>query len=193
MQITLNKDSWHFKYYSWVKDNDNAPKSLCPYFWTMVVFIVFSPLILFFKGVGFLISKLPERKSNKVKVLTEEEQLRLRKREQRIERIVEVIGKILFGIFLLAGMVLVSVLLYSGVKKVGILGVVRSIFTIVGMWATVYFIIDRWVENNWGRKIIHSKVIQIPVTMIKSIYNKACPIIKWTTTNQVLATNEKVN
>ena len=53
MEIKLNKNSWHFKMYESVVST-NPPKSLCPYFWSMVLIICISPMILLFKLVDYI-------------------------------------------------------------------------------------------------------------------------------------------
>ena len=193
MQITLNKESWHFKYYSWVRNNENPPKSLCPYFWSMVVFIVFSPFIIVGKCLTIFLTKVIEKRLDKVSHRTPEERTKAIKWENRIEKTLETTGKIILSLSVLFIVVLFCLLFYHTVQEVGIFGLLNGIFVIIGVLTVIYFIVDKWVEKRFGRKIIRSKVIQIPVEMVKSIYNKACPMINWTSTKTVVVTNEKVS
>lgn len=57
MGITLNKNSWHFKYYSSVV-SETPPRSLCPYFWTMVLLIIVSPFIGGSRLIDWVIKQL---------------------------------------------------------------------------------------------------------------------------------------
>ena len=59
MLVSLSRHSWHSKYYNFVKGYYPTYefKSLCPYFWTIVSFILLLPVILIWKGLK-LLSKL---------------------------------------------------------------------------------------------------------------------------------------
>ena len=57
-RITLDRNSWHFKYYCWVLNTKTPPATLCPYFWTMICLIAIAPIILFFAGIYFLFNKV---------------------------------------------------------------------------------------------------------------------------------------
>ena len=45
-QVKLNKNSWHYRYYSQIVGS-YTPKSLCPYFWSLVGLLMLSPFIFF--------------------------------------------------------------------------------------------------------------------------------------------------
>lgn len=55
MLITLSKNSWHYKYYTWVHGEKPYHKSICPYFWEILFTVLTTPLTLFIKGLIFLI------------------------------------------------------------------------------------------------------------------------------------------
>ena len=60
MLVTISDKSWSSKYYKWVTGVNASKrfKSLCPYFWTLFVYIVFSPFILTIKGIGYFFENL---------------------------------------------------------------------------------------------------------------------------------------
>ena len=49
---TFRKDSWHAKYYHWITGNNanEVFKTMCPYFWTMIFFIILSPFVILTKA-----------------------------------------------------------------------------------------------------------------------------------------------
>ncbi len=88
MNITLKKDSWHFKIYSKVI-SEREPKSLCPYFWSWVAMIIGSPILILF-GIMRFLSKVFEAKPKPKKSIHDmtedelrEETERYKKREKR--------------------------------------------------------------------------------------------------------------
>ena len=54
MEVRLNRNSWHTRFYRWVYGSEPRYWSLCPYFWTIVLCLVASPLILIFKATGII-------------------------------------------------------------------------------------------------------------------------------------------
>ena len=179
MEVTFNKKSWHFKYYSWVLETTNTPKSLCPYFWSMIALIVLSPIVLFFKLIIFLSDLNIDRKYKKINNMTEEEKIKKRKRENKINNGLEYAGK---GFLILMALFVVFIIvfgLYSTVKKVGWWETICVIFAIIGFLTTLFLITYVIMEMKLFNKILNSKVIQVPVAMVKAIYTKACPLIKW--------------
>lgn len=51
---TFSKNSWHVKFFNWLfrKDATQIYKTMCPYFWTYVLIIIFLPIILFVRMFG---------------------------------------------------------------------------------------------------------------------------------------------
>ena len=90
MRITLNSDTWHSKYYKWVLNTQNLPKSLCPYFWSLSLFLVTSPLIVVGKLLYWIFSSIGKALKRNKKVLTWEEEM---EKDLKISRIIEKIGK----------------------------------------------------------------------------------------------------
>ena len=183
MNITLNKDSWHFKIYSMVF-RDKTPKSLCPYFWSMVAIVVFSPILLSLRLITIIMRFLTDLFSRKEKPakkptseMTEEEMKKEIDDLKRREKISGIIGKIVVGIFLLSLLALLSLSLYLGVKKDGWYVVLRSLFALIGIGTTIFGTISGILKH--GDKINNLNVIKVPSAMIKAIYTKTCPIINW--------------
>jgi hypothetical protein len=178
MNITLKKDSWHFKIYSKVF-SDKAPKSLCPYFWKWVAILLASPILILFWLMGFL-TKLFEPKPKPKKFIHDmtedelrEESERLRKKDIRSEKI----AKIFLGISVLFLLSIMVVAMYAGVKKDGLFNFFRDLFSLVGLAFSVYWTIV--ILSKTSKKIGDSNVVKVPLAMIKAIYTKTCPIINW--------------
>jgi NhaP-type Na+/H+ or K+/H+ antiporter len=134
-EVKLNKNSWHFKYYSNVV-SDDLPKSLCPYFWTMVFIITISPVILPILGIKllteYLAVKLP--KKEKKHRTTEEILNKFRKEdEQRLKRTVfwNKMGEVFTKYVLLPIVFLfLGYSIYVGCDALGVLGFIQMILTI---------------------------------------------------------------
>jgi hypothetical protein len=178
MNITLRKDSWHFKIYSKVI-SENTPKSLCPYFWQWVMMIICSPILILFwlmKVLTKLFESKPKPKKS-IHDMTEdelrEENERLRKKEKRVE----ILAKIFAGIGGLFLLVLLVSSMYLSVKKVGWFNFFRDVFSLVGLAFSFYWTIVILSKNS--KKIGDSNVVKVPLAMIKAIYTKTCPIINW--------------
>lgn len=178
MNITLKKDSRHFKIYSKVF-SDKAPKSLCPYFWQWVVILLSLPILILIQIMKFL-SKVFEPKPKPKKSIHDmtedelrEETERYKKKSKRIAKSANIVLGI-FGLFLLALFVLS---MYLGVKKVGWFNFFRDAFSLVGLAFSVYWTVV--VLSKTSKKIGDSNVVKVPLVMIKAIYTKTCPIINW--------------
>ena len=99
-QINFNVDSWHFKYYKFVTGN-SKPKTLCPYFWTLLFIIPLSfiivPFILLFKLIGYSWERSEQKEKEKLSKMSILEQNEFfenkHKRELKKERIGTFIGK----------------------------------------------------------------------------------------------------
>jgi hypothetical protein len=178
MDITLKKDSWHFKIYSKVF-SDKTPKSLCPYFWKWVAMIICSPILILFwlmKVLTTLFEPKPKPKKS-IHDMTEdelsEENERLRKKEKRVEICAKIFAGI-GGLFLL--LLLVSSM-YFGIKTVGWFNFFKDVFSLVGLAFSFYWTIVILSKNI--KKIGDSNVVKVPLAMIKAVYTKTCPIINW--------------
>lgn len=178
MNITLKKDSWHFKIYSKVV-SENAPKSLCPYFWIWAAMIIASPFLILFWLMGAL-TKLFESKPKPKKPMSEmtDEELekeyeRLNKKLKRINRNANIVLAV-FGI-VIAALLITS--MYLGIKKIGWFNFFRNMFSVVGLVVTGYWTIDLISKNI--KRIGDLNMVKVPLAMIKALYTKTCPIINW--------------
>lgn len=182
MLVNLSQNSWHSKYYNFVKGYYPTYefKSLCPYFWTIVSFIVLLPVILLWKLFKFVALK-PIKKAiikGVDKALSEPyEQKKPNKFfvwwEKNDDKIGDWFGKIYFGIL---GLVVLVVLVGSIIQlfkdKGAWMGFV-FIFACIGVLTTLIFVtwaVISFFETDWW-KIVKG--------MGYSFKNKVCPMIKW--------------
>jgi hypothetical protein len=178
MNITLKKDSWHFKIYSKVF-SEKTPKSLCPYFWSWVAMIIFSPFLILFWTMGAL-TKLFESKPKPKKPMSEMTDEELEKEFERIDKKFkrsQIGAEITLGVFGVILLTLLILSMYSGIKKIGWFNFFRNMFSVVGLMVTTYYTIDLISKNS--KRIGNSNVVKVPLAMIKAIYTKTCPIINW--------------
>lgn len=204
-KVTLNKNSWHYKYYSNVI-GDYAPGSLCPYFWTMVLLIIMSPFfgvaLILIKLFNFLdktyykifpikIKKYDKKWSNEDwENYFEKEEKKELKNKKRWDKASE-IAAIVFKWVVLPSMLIGGVYyLYVTFIKIGALSffIGASIF----IFALIFIFFCVWVLEMFGEKFSDGfvnfikklnpfkfKVFQIIGQMIYAWYINACPIITW--------------
>ena len=98
---------------------------------------------------------------------------RIDKKLKRSERAANIVLGI-FGLFLL---VLLVSSMYFGIKKDGWFNFFRNTFAIVGLAFSVYWTVV--ILSKTSKKIGDLNVVKVPLTMIKAIYTKTCPIINW--------------
>lgn len=178
MNITLSKNSRHFKIYSTVF-SDIAPKSLCPYFWSWVLIVLWSPAILLIwimKTLTGLFEKKPKSKKSVNNMTHDEFMVEVDKMNKRSEK-TEMIGKIVFGVFLIftGGITLLAT--YLQIQKDGLFVFLRNLFSIIGFLFCLYWVIVLITKNF--KRIGELNVIKVPLAMIKAVYTKTCPIINW--------------
>ena len=207
-QVTLNKNSWHYKYYCMVV-GDYAPKSLCPYFWTMVILIIVSPVFLLAMGVikfmdiatGFF-DKITIIKSKKevkeVKRKTEQEwdewfeaeEKKAIAKKERWDKVSHKFSLVFKWVILpLVGIILIWQL-YNFVDKHGVLTVLVLaciLLAVIGVIAGFVWLANTYAEKT-GKNLIkffkfinplRFKSVQIIGQMIKAWYVNACPLITW--------------
>jgi hypothetical protein len=191
MQVTLNKKSWHFWLYSKVV-SDKPPSSLCPYFWSVFGITLLLPVILFAAGFIWIAEYFSEKKYNKIREMSIEEWVILQnKKEQRAKKInrnSELAGKVILIVILTLAAITLIVALVEGVKKLGFWSMVQGILTGIGaivvVFVTIWLLLEYW-PSKWLRKMISYinpfkwKISLVIWEMIKTIYTKACPLIKW--------------
>jgi hypothetical protein len=197
-QVTLNKNSWHFKYYSSIV-SDTPPKSLCPYFWTMILLMVISPIML----LGFITIKI-SKLFNKIKpiatkkVETEEQRFARWEREDKKDRKRAIFWNkagdyfvlILKYVFLPIILCLIVYYMYITGEKNGWLNLLM--YFGIAILIALFFVGVILFFETYGNKIggvigkvlsfinpFNWKVTKICGEMIKAQYTKMCPLITW--------------
>lgn len=201
-QVTLNKNSWHFKYYSLIV-SDNPPKSLCPYFWTMVLLIVLIPLIAFFMVFAFIhkhltnfFEKIHPQKQRKeetyeeIMARWEKEKVRDLKRKQFWDKATDVFIFIFKYIFIPVATISLLYWGYLQTVKVGFINVIAALGIIIVVMGIVFGFI-KLIETYGGKfgnfilkcvrplNVFNWKVTKVCGQMIKAQYTKMCPLITW--------------
>ena len=178
MNITLSKNSWHFKIYSMVF-SDRTPKSLCPYFWSWVGMVIVSPILVLIGLMKFL-SKVFESKPVSKKSINDMTDEEITKKYQEVlkkEKRAELTAKIFLGFWVFVCFALIIFTAYLQINKDGWFDFFRFVFSLIGVCTTLYWIIR--LVAHYSEKIGNSNVIKVPVAIIKSVYTKTCPIINW--------------
>ena len=191
MEIKLNKNSWHFKYYSYVV-SDNPPKTLCPYFWTMLLIIVLTPLLLIVWALGLVsekIIKLIDYLESKKKEKTLEEILKIEEQKKKREifwtKFSEYFSMFVKYIILPFAILVLIFEFYLTVNIVGIGlffgGLIIILLCLIGLVSIIYYLTEH-TPNLKFLNILNPfswKVTKIVIEMIKTQYTKACPLITW--------------
>jgi hypothetical protein len=191
-QVTLNKNSWHFKLYKSMV-SDDTPKSLCPYFWIMVLLIILSPLIGVAYGIVEIGTFLTKKFGSK-KIETFGEKLeRYRKEEVKsIRRMIfwdragEICSWVTRYIVLPSMIICIIGLVIDGGMKIGWLELLKQTLmtlTVVGVLIGLVFLLIK-ISPFLGKILslinpLNWKVIIIIGEMIKTVYTKACPLVTW--------------
>jgi hypothetical protein len=206
MNVNLKKESWHYKIYAAVID-DNPPKSLCPYFWSLVAIFVFSPLILFVFSIMWIDKKIkhlwsliykPKPKPQKSwEILVKENEVKRIKRE-KIRKIKDNVsnGVRFVSVYYLVPILLVLfiLLIYTVGDKMGWLEFFMTVGLAIGIVAVVALILlgVAYLLEKYSNKLTNMLVgvidyinpfkwgiFQIVGGMIYATYKKSCPIINW--------------
>jgi low affinity Fe/Cu permease len=190
MLVNLSRNSWHSKYYNFVKGYypNYEFESLCPYFWTIVSLILLLPVILIWKGLKSLL-KLSIKPIQKAivygvgKAVSEpyvkREPSNFSKWFKRNDNVINKwFGRIYFGSLMLMLLVVVVGGIIELFKQKGAwLGFVY-IFACIGVTATCFLIIWLIVE------FFSSDTWEMVKGMGYSVKNKVCPMIKWDEKNE---------
>jgi hypothetical protein len=178
-KISLNKNSLHYKFYSWILNTTNPPKTLCPYFWSYVTIILLIPLILIVKLTSILYDLNKKNKIEKLMSMSVEELEKKEKKEIKVTKILETIGVSISILFSVVFITICFLGLFDIGNKIGWFKTIIGLFSVIGMTTTVYGLFYVLLKTNFLMKIYKSKIIQIPILMIKSLYNKSCPLVEW--------------
>lgn len=182
MQVSLSKNSWHAQYYNWVKGYYPTYefKSLCPYFWTIVSFILLSPVFVLWKLIKSLtvkpITKVIERSVDKSLSKPHKEPNKFSKWYDRNDKkIGNFFAYTYFGGMLLILLIVLIGLLMESVTKNGVWMTLVYTFAIIGGLVTLFFVI-------WGiMHIFETETWRMIKGMSYSVKNKVCPMIEWKT------------
>jgi hypothetical protein len=187
MQVSLSKNSWHAQYYNWVKGYYPTYefKSLCPYFWTIVSFVLLSPVFILWKGFKSLV-KLTEKPIEKLIVSTvgksvsepykEKKPTKIGKWYDKNEKkIGKFFGYAYFGIMMLALIIVLIGSFIQSIEKNGLFMTLVFTFAMIGALVTLFFVI-------WGLiSIFETDTWRMIKGMSYSVKNRVCPMIEWKT------------
>lgn len=189
-KVTLNKKSWHFKIYSFVVDS-NAPKSLCPYFWTMVAIFCFSPILLCIFSIGFIVTKLSKFFDRPT--TAKERGRKDAKKASRVKfwnRIGDAFKWFIPRMFLLLFLAIfvLGSYLYTVEEGIGsfllrLLIIILIALTIIGFVYSIQKLAEfaKPSAKKFFRVInpLNWKVVKLLGIMIVATYKKMCPMIEW--------------
>lgn len=207
MNVTLNQNSWHFKIYSKIVGS-RPPKTLCPYFWSLVAILVLSPFLLLIYTIGSSIEffeKISKNRRVKRKLADTRthdqimaEQRKKWDEEDRREMInferwnkITAVVKWTFKWILLPVFVIGAIYFIFNVStKTGWLQFLMGmaiVSLIIGVIVSIIWVVEKYgnlISKPIGRGLsklnpIKWSVTQIIGGMIYSTYKKACPIINW--------------
>lgn len=175
MLVSLNKNSWHSKYYKWI--NGFYPseyyKSVCPYFWVTLVNVIGFPIILSIKVLLFVFEELvglvlPSKQ------ITSTRKYHLSswwtKNENKISKVTQKVVNFLgyFWVLYVIGYFIFMVYSTNGLKftilSLLTLFMVTCFSFFMGVIASNFFDSDSWKMTK---------------AMFHSFKNKTCPRIEW--------------
>jgi MFS family permease len=187
MKITLNKESWHSRFYKWAIKTEDLPKTLCPYFWIMLFIVLTSPVLIVVRSITWIFGKIGQLFKKKEKeILSEEEEFdRMIKQTRRMV----LASKIVLTGSLLLLITMVTFVLWDVHHKHSWKEILVIFFMFVGMittvilsiWGLIALIkalrIERITETRiWIKTGAAFSIIWAALVGIKE---KACPIINW--------------
>lgn len=184
MLVELSKNSWHVKFYKWVIGyNPNYKfKSLCNYFWTIVFYLLCSPLILLWKVIKFVFNFLVAKPIGRlIDRQIENSFKKPNKKRTKLglwwnrnnDSIATWAGRIWIGFMLSVLGFFLIVGIYELFKKHGLsLGFVY-IFATIGIITTII------LTGFWLTEFGKSDTWKMIKGMTFSLKNKICPMIKW--------------
>lgn len=157
--VILSKSAWHVKFFTWA--TGSAPKwnNLCPYFWSLVSLLLFSPLILAWKIVKEYVYKEPTPKSIR--------------RSEIILNSLKWIGRIISGAYILSVVALILRVFYQLFMAKGALFSFTYILSGIGAITVLFAIV--WGVMSYFKSDTHIMI----VSMIKAKKNKYCPHVTW--------------
>ena len=181
MEISLSRSSWHAKYHNFVKGYYPTYefKSLCPYFWTIVLFILLSPVIVLWK----VFSRLTVKPFGKVINYWESESgvfNQPSKHSKEPSKFSKWCGRYdkNFGTWLLR--------IYFGLMVSLLIFAIITFFEEMGFWLGITYIfagiggLTTLLLSVWGLlSFFENDSWKMIKGMAYSIKNKVCPMITW--------------
>ena len=189
MQVSLSKESWHYRYYKFASDSDYTPSSLCPYFWGLVFLIVSAPIIFPIRALikfqeARLLKEL-EISQNQFEGMNLEEWREHQKEKaiarEKSEQKRVFWGKFFFWAVIVGGSATIvwSLILYA--REKGWAQAIAIMVVTLGALGTMYLVMWLILERGGalGRWIRETSLYNLIGGMVSSAYERACPIINW--------------
>lgn len=182
MEKTFKKSSLHYRYFHWITGMGPL-KSLCPYFWINVAITVLLPIILLAKLIMFINKKISFKKEKKPNFKRIEHKYG---NHFKTDRFFMKLGD-LFGYFLIFVMAPLTFLyLFYSIGLMIFVIPFDTLWTGILIMASVFvgwIIIYNFLKEISGvfkyLNPFNWTITKVLWEMIKAIYYKACPIIKW--------------
>jgi hypothetical protein len=175
MLVNLSKNSWHSELYNYVKGNYPTYdfKSLCPYFWTIVSYLLLLPVIVLWKVLKSLLSE-PIKKGILLAIDRIPSKIQSKKEPSKFSKLFrKIIPKIYFGALGLFALTILIMALIQLFREKGAWVSFVYIFAWIGVTVTTIFV-------TWGIiSLFETDTWKMIKGMSYSIKNKVCPMIKW--------------
>jgi hypothetical protein len=175
MLVNLSRNSWHSELYNYVKGNypTYAFKSLCPYFWTIVSYLLLLPVIVLWKVLNSFLAE-PIKKGILLVFDRPPSKIPVKKEPSKFSKLFrKILPIIYFGFVGLLSLFCIFMMIVNLFKQKGVwLGFVY-LFSVIGMLAVLLCII--WLIISF----FETDIWKMIKGMGYSVKNKVCPIIKW--------------
>lgn len=175
----LNSESRAAKFYKWVWGTDVTKfKNMCPYFWKYVLTILFLPIILPIKLLGYLIPE-SEKVERTVDYLEDSQVGQITKKVFSPSRFWDIVGKIFkwaffIGVGALVLLLIIALAISFYNEPVNGLAVIGGLCLLLIAVAVIGHLFD---EYSLGRKIAYP--FRLFGDMIRATYKNICPLIQW--------------
>lgn len=166
--MKLKKDSILSKLYRWFYLTDQMPKNLCPYFWKLVIMVLFIIPTFIISAPSIILRLIDSRAYEKF--------------DNGFQRIG--INFILYGMLFLIFMMLFSISYLFGYRflKDSFPEILQSVGLLIwcGLLGVLLVLSIRWIYTSIKNKRVGKEQDpNIVLEFIKSKYNNYCPKIDW--------------
>jgi hypothetical protein len=182
----LNKFSWSARFFEWVWNTDVEKfKSMCPYFWSYVLTLVFLPIILVFKGL-YAITPTSDKAEAFIEKMEKSKAVESISNFNQKYSIVYSTGKVFkwtfFGGLGIIGGFMIGVLLYQSylypIEALAIIGAVSLLIAVIAIVVSIN------PDSKIVRGLLYpfkllAKFFILLKDMLYSLYRNMCPLIKW--------------